>query len=247
MINVPLVASTSESYQPSSDDRADPPSRVIELRQYTLRGGKRDEFTSLFEGRLMPGQRAAGVRVHGHFSDANNPNRFVWLRGFPDMASRARSLETFYSGSVWIGEREAANAMITEFDNVLLLRSLNVKGFTLPYPTSAVTVLTICLLRQPVVDEFLRYLSDHIKSALSEAGATAVQELQTEYSANNFPRLPVREGEHAFVWVSTFGSSDEYWHHVSRLGASAAWRKAQAGLQKYLRSPLQRLELRAPR
>ena len=36
---------------------------------------------------------------------------------------------------------------------------------------------------------------------LAEAGATTVALLVTEPSENDFPRLPVREGENVVVWV----------------------------------------------
>ena len=32
------------------------------------------------------------MRVIGQFRDIGDPNRFVWLRGFPDMPSREKAL-----------------------------------------------------------------------------------------------------------------------------------------------------------
>ena len=40
----------------------------------------------LFERELLEGQEAIGMTVVGQFHDLNNPDRFVWLRGFSDMA-----------------------------------------------------------------------------------------------------------------------------------------------------------------
>ena len=71
---------------------------VVELRQYTLVPGGREVLISLFEEQFIETQEATGMIVIGQFRDLNNPDRFVWLRGFSDMASRARQLEEFYIG-----------------------------------------------------------------------------------------------------------------------------------------------------
>src|SRR6266513_4125333 len=95
---------------------------IVELRQYTLHPGKRDAFIDLFDRQFVESQEAVGTRVIGQFRDHDDPNRFVWLRGFRDMPSRAQALQEFYGGPVWKTHREAANAAIVDSDNVLLLR-----------------------------------------------------------------------------------------------------------------------------
>src|SRR5688500_10172787 len=68
----------------------DKSSAIVELRDYTLRPGQRDVLIGLFEQNFIEGQEAVGMRVIDHFRDLDDPDRFVWLRGFPDMPSRAR-------------------------------------------------------------------------------------------------------------------------------------------------------------
>src|SRR4051794_22255305 len=95
---------------------------VLELRQYTLHPGKRDVLIELFEREFVESQEARGMTLVGQFRDLDNPDRFVWLRGFPDMAARAQALMEFYGGPIWKAHREAANATMIDSDNVLLLR-----------------------------------------------------------------------------------------------------------------------------
>jgi hypothetical protein len=95
---------------------------VLELRQYTLHAGARETLISLFESEFIQPQETLGMAVFGPFRDLNDPNRFVWMRGFPDMVERKRMLAAFYGGPVWIAHREAANATMLDSDNVLLLR-----------------------------------------------------------------------------------------------------------------------------
>jgi len=72
------------------------------------------------------------MRIIGQFRDLDNPDRFVWLRGFPDMATRGRALQAFYGGPVWKAHRDVANATMIDSDNVLLLRpARTISGFQL--------------------------------------------------------------------------------------------------------------------
>ena len=94
---------------------------MIELRQYTLHPGKRDELIALFEREFIESQEAVGMKVVGTFRDLDRSDRFVWIRGFADMPSRAEGLTAFYGGPVWQRHRDAANATMIDSDNVLLL------------------------------------------------------------------------------------------------------------------------------
>src|SRR5438874_11087084 len=94
---------------------------IVELRQYTLHPGQRDVLIDLFDREFVESQEALGMKIIGQFRDLDNPNRFVWLRGFRDMPSRAQALKDFYGGPVWKAHREAANATMIDSGNVLLL------------------------------------------------------------------------------------------------------------------------------
>ncbi len=62
----------------------------------------------------------------GQFRDLDVSNRFVWLRGFPDMVARQQALEAFYGGPVWARHGPAAAATMIDSDDVLLLRPYRV-------------------------------------------------------------------------------------------------------------------------
>src|ERR1700734_1087769 len=92
---------------------------IVELRQYTLHPGKRNVLIDLFEREFVETQEAAGMTLIGQFRDLDDPDRFVWLRGFADMSSRAQALAAFYGGPAWQAHRDAANATMIDSDNVL--------------------------------------------------------------------------------------------------------------------------------
>ena len=207
---------------------------VVELRQYTLHSGAREVLIELFDREFIESQEAVGMKVIGQFRDLNDPNRFTWLRGFSDMPTRAQALTAFYTGPVWKAHRDAANATMIDFDNILLLRPARAEsGFSLeksdrpPLGASEIpmglVIATIYHLEAPAGDDFVDFFQHSVKPALTEAGASILAYFVTEYSPNNFPALPVREGEHVFVWFSRFQDQAAYERHLTALSRSLYW------------------------
>jgi hypothetical protein len=180
---------------------------VVELRQYTLQSGQREVLIELFDRALAEPQEADGMTIIGQFRDVDRDDRFVWLRGFPDMARRRQSLETFYGGPVWKAHSEAANATMIDVDDVLLLRPATAtSAFTAlpsrPRPGAVVPagmiVATICSLDAPAaVGARSHGLLPELATLTPPALATFVE----DPSENTFPALPVRTDEHVVVWI----------------------------------------------
>ena len=55
---------------------------VVELRQYTLKPGRREELIELFDTHFVEGQERYGMRVIGQFRRRAAPDQFVWLHSF---------------------------------------------------------------------------------------------------------------------------------------------------------------------
>jgi hypothetical protein len=190
-------------------------SPIVELRQYTLLPGKRDVLIDLFEANLIEGQEDTGMKIIGQFRDLDDPDKFVWLRGFPAMPERAQSLGDFYGGPVWQGNRETANATMIDSDDVLLLRPARADStFTLaderqPHRARGgadrgIVEATILQLEAPADTEIVAFFDEEIAPRLGEGPAALLAYLVTEASENTFPALPVREGESVFVWFTGF-------------------------------------------
>jgi hypothetical protein len=218
---------------------------VVELRQYTLHPGRRDVLIELFDREFVESQEALGIRVIGQFRDLDSPDRFVWLRGFLDMNSRAKALSDFYGGPVWKTHREAANVTMIDSDNVLLLRpALPTSGFSLgnvkrqPEGSDEVPrkliVATVYYFERSVPSDFINFFEDTLKPMATSLGATITAYFVTETSENTFPALPVREGENVFVWFSTFQDSAAYENYEAALSQSERWRdEVLVGLTNY--------------
>src|SRR4051794_15011181 len=170
---------------------------VVELRQYLLHPGRRAELVELFDREFVEPQEQHGLRVIGTFTDLDDPDRFVWFRGFPDMAARLAGLEAFYDGPVWRAHREQANATMIDSDDVLLLRPL------VPFTQgpAALVEVPVFQLPEPAEAGFLAWFQERAEPLLVATGSPLLALLVTDPSPNTFPRLPIREGEHVLVRV----------------------------------------------
>lgn len=183
---------------------------ILELRQYTLHAGRRDELIELFGREFVAPQEAVGMKIAGQFRDLDNPDRFVWLRSFADMRSRRAGLAAFYGGAVWKAHRDAANATMIDSDNVLLLRPSNGSpGFAPPTGTFVIaSIHSFDAIEGP--GRFAEVFERELAQRVQLAGGSILGTFVTERSENDFPALPVREGEHVFVWFASLADRAAY-------------------------------------
>lgn len=202
-----------------------PPARttVTELRQYTLKPGMRGRLLSLFETELLDPLEKSGMTVGGLFRDRDDPDRFVWLRHFPDMDSRKRALESFYFGGVWARHGAAANETMIDSDNVLLLRDTDPPHLLPPQGEALVAGWTILnVLSFPPSPRLTSWLAAEFQPLLREVLAVPVATWQTEPAKNTFPRLPVRD-DNVFVWTATFARRDDCDNANHRIEVHPQW------------------------
>lgn len=213
--------------------------RVIELRDYTLHPGQRDVLIELFEREFIESQEALGMQVPAHFRDRDDPDRFVWFRGFADMDARGRALPAFYrEGEAWRTHRQAANATMRDSDNVLLLREAWAGSGFMPTPerppvgaapatTGCIVAVTYAFAQAPDA-ALCGFFRDTVLPLATELGARPLATFATEYAANNFPALPVREGEHVIVSVSAFADAAAHANFAYAIATDARWQREVA-------------------
>lgn len=203
---------------------------IVELRQYTCVGGRRDELIELFERELQDPLEHAGMRVLGTFRDADDADRFVWLRSFPDTRRRLASLTAFYSSPTWLARRDAANATMLDSDNVLLLEALHGDGARRPYDRDAHAqedapfVAYVHALAGVAAADLHGFLRRAWWPRLAACGAQHVLSLATCSAANDYPRLPVREGEHVLVVLARWPSLESEADAFARFARAGGWR-----------------------
>ncbi len=240
------VAGVRPSLAGTSD--ADP---VIELRQYKIVHGLRDRFIALFERVFVDPHEAMGMRLMGQFRDLDDPDRYTWVREFPTMAGRGAQLTEFYTGPAWKANRDEANPMLDDNDNVLLLKpSTPGSGFGAieRKPSSArkpgFVVATIHYLWKAPAEAFTPFFDSTARAALKSAGVSVLGSYIGESRPNEFPRLPVRQGEKVFVWFTHVRDMPQYERAMKALrGAAATERRGQWLMPDFEERPAQVLRL----
>jgi hypothetical protein len=143
---------------------------------------------------------------------------------------------------VWAEHRDAANATMLDSDDVLLLRPAW-EGAALPAPLqpraargatalpAGVQHALVLHLKAPAGPELLSACR-----AAPAAGARVLAWYASEAAPNNFPRLPVREGEPVLLGLALFDDA--------AAAAGEGWaRDIKARLQPWLARPTQHLRL----
>ena len=178
---------------------------LIELRQYIIAPGKRDRMIELFNLHFAKAQDELGMPILGYFRATGDPDRLVWLRGFPGMETRSALLGAFYGGPVWTEFGREAIGYVTGYDNVQLLREVT-SGSGLDVDLNrrlghdGILTATTYRLREPCGAAFLRAIGQVLKT-LPES--TVIGTYMTDPTPNDFPVLPIREGEHLYTWFAT--------------------------------------------
>lgn len=208
-----------------------PHNGVVDLRQYTLLPGRRDTLIDLFDRYFADGQESVGIHIVGQFRDLDDPDRFVWLRGFDSMTARGEALPQFYYGPIWQAHRDDANATMLDSDNALLLEPTYVSdryprfGATrVTGPAESVIAISVAHLGEPAADEDYDLATD-IRDLLTKSGGDLVATFTTHVAENNFPALPLRD-EHVLAWVTRFADDSSYARHRKELADSAEWNSA---------------------
>ncbi|MER9680495.1 NIPSNAP family protein [Mesorhizobium sp. M0184] len=235
-------------------------SPVVELRQYTLKPGRRETLIGIFDNHLIEGQETAGMTIIGQFRDLDRPDMFVWLRGFDGMEARKHALTAFYDGPVWAAWRDAANATMISSDDVLLLKpawpgaSLDLSGSKrvprsdLEKPSAssdlqAIVVIKIHHLQPGLEARFAKECQTAALPVLAALGARPLAAFVTEHAENSFPRLPVRASENVFISITGFASADAHARHEAALAAFPRWQEFEQAAQWDLARPVEVLRL----
>lgn len=229
---------------------------IVELRRYTLHPGRRDALVELFEREFIETQEARGIRVLGQFRELDEPHRFIWLRGFASMSERAAALPAFYGSEVWARHRDAANATMIDSDDVFLLqpawpgaglphtpgrRAAPGQGATLPPGLVDATVFPLAGPPDAPPDpQLLALVRGPMTQCLRAGGARAIGWYLTHPGPNNYPRLPVRQGEQVLAGVALFDDAQAF----QRFADSGTWaRDVSPLLRPFLQGAVQTMRL----
>jgi hypothetical protein len=149
------------------------------------------------------------------------------------MEVRPKQLAAFYDGDLWRAHRDEANASITDSDNVLLLEPAS-PALRLADPppratvahaesANALLVVTLYYTKPQQGRKFAAAFDRSLRPRAEAAGAHTVAAFVTSRRVNNYPRLPVRVGEHIYVWLARFATREAYAEYQMKLAADTHW------------------------
>jgi hypothetical protein len=235
------AAASLGSFEPAQADRADQGWPIVELRQYTLYGGRRDELVAVFEREFIESQNVLGAHVMGIFRDLDDPDRFVWLRGFTDMEARAKALMDFYTGPVWKAHNREANVTMLDSSNVLLLHPSSPRGGFDRSPKARPAgeyFAFIHYVDEPLIERFAAFFAQNLAPIVSRGGAELLATYASEMSPNTYPPLPIRERDRVFVWFARVPEEGEA-HFLDVWREKSGWRDRveEAILPALMRKP----------
>jgi hypothetical protein len=184
--------------------------QALEFRRYTVKPGEREHFAQYFESYFPEAFQQLGAIAAGSFFERNNPLGFTWIRGFHTIEARAVANAAFYYGPLWKEHKKTLNDLMTDSDNVLLLRPLSpergvpilpaVDPVTEANGAQGVVVAQIFAVKADSVEAFAKNAEAtfalYRASGAREAGVLVTLDVQ-----NNFPQLPVRSDGPYLVWL----------------------------------------------
>ncbi len=185
--------------------------QVFEFRRYSIKAGEREHFAQYFESYFPEAFQQLGAIAAGSFFERRNQLGFTWIRGFHTIEDRAVANAAFYYGSVWHEHKKTLNDLMTDSDNVMLLRPLTpergvpilpaVDPVTEANGAQGIVVAQIFAVKTNSVEAFAKEAETTFASYRA-AGARESGVLVTLDVTNNFPQLPIRTDGPYLVWLA---------------------------------------------
>lgn len=228
------------------------PLTVFELRNYRARPGRRDDLIAMFEAHFLDAYTRAGATVLGTFRNPDEPNRWFWIRAFPDIASRPSILKGFYTSQDWLTRADACNATIADTSDAYLMRMASPPVIALPETpkvaaiapsrTDAQIELLIYPLKPGEEAAGANWIDVHATPSLSALGQAPILTLKPQPLDGVPNRKSLRDDPVLAVFIRHASGAEFDASGIARM-ESAPWRVAEASLKKFLAGPVLRRRL----
>jgi hypothetical protein len=190
---------------------------VLELRNYVLAEGTRDQFIDSFKISIEEYQNSKGAYVLGLYNVKDAENNFFWFRGYDSMLARKTVMEEVYSSEYWKGVARMTQKFVINFHNVHLLKPFDINtGDTMSGVDAAwfdkpkgLAVIDFYTGNGTRVD-VIRYVQQTYHNLLMSAGVKDITYWIAEDKPNNYPQHPVFQDSNTLVSISFFKNENEY-------------------------------------
>jgi hypothetical protein len=204
--------------------------KVIELRNYMLRPGKRDSFIIGFEDKILDTLNGRGNYVLGQYRVKGAEDNFLWIRGFNDMPSRLNALKGFYSCKYWQEVVWIPQAYILNYTNVNLLKPLsfpgknknNSTGFSSDWfgKPKGITVVDYYYATNGWLDRLIDFMQTKYDPVLQASNVENISYWISEQAINEYIDLPVYQDKNLLVTISFYENEEAYKNTLKKINAT---------------------------
>jgi len=193
--------------------------KVIELRNYLMRSGQRDNFIDSFKIKVVDSLNGRRNYVLGQYRVKDAPDNFCWIRGFDDMTSRKIALEGFYDSKYWKKHVSIPQKYVVGYTNVYLLKPVRITDSSMDSTAGFETDWFDKAQRLAVVDFYvanerrnllLDFVETMYDSILHAAGVKDISYWISETTHNDYPSLPVFQDKNLLVTITLFKDEPHY-------------------------------------
>jgi hypothetical protein len=208
---------------------------VVELRNYLLKTGKRNEFIQYFKDHFVESQNVLGAYTPGLFRIKNEDERFFWVRGFDNMQERSRFLPAFYGGEVWKEFGPAANDMMLEWHNVHLVKPITANSNAFP-KGKGVFIIDYYKAKENQLTKLVDLFNTAYIPLLNKLDVNTISLWVSEMTENDFSRLPVYQDENLLVVIT--GYENELKYESTLLQFQTSYKESAAHMNKLLQEKI---------
>lgn len=190
---------------------------VLELRNYVIAEGGRDQFIDSFKTSVEDYQNAKGAYILGLYKVKDAENNFFWLRGYDSMAARKKAMEAVYSSPEWPGISRMTQKYVINFYNVHLVKPFDINTGD---SVSGVDAIWFDKRKGVTVIDFytgngtrgdvINYVRETYHNLLMSAGVKDITYWIAEDQPNNYPQHPVFQDSNSLISISFFRNESEY-------------------------------------
>lgn len=192
---------------------------IIEIRNYLLKPGQRDNYVERFETYLIDTLNVYGNYILGQYKVKGAPDNFVWIRGFENMPARKTAMESFFSSAHWEKHKNIPGDLLVGYTNVHLLKplylteELNINEKKFPtdwFGNPKGVALVDFYVANGMRDQFIEFVNKKYDSLVRAVGVKDISYWVSETSPNNYPNLPVFQDKNLLVSITFFKDEQEY-------------------------------------
>ena len=94
----------------------------LELRQYRIKPGFREEWVKFMEEEIIPFQISKGMVVVGSFLGEEEDDLYVWIRRFQNEEERKRLYKEVYESDYWRNELSPRVGELMDREKIVVTR-----------------------------------------------------------------------------------------------------------------------------